>query len=76
MGRLRVLSGREVCAILEANGFSRIRQKGSHIVMQRRSVPGGSVTVVVPDHDELVTGTLASIIRQSGLARSLFEQTG
>ena len=73
MGRLRVLSGREVCAILEANGFSRIRQKGSHIVMQRRSVSGGSVTVVVPDHDELVTGTLASIIRQSGLARSLFE---
>jgi predicted RNA binding protein YcfA (HicA-like mRNA interferase family) len=32
-----------------------------------------TVTVPVPDHKELKTGTLASIIRQSGLGRELFE---
>jgi predicted RNA binding protein YcfA (HicA-like mRNA interferase family) len=31
-------------------------------------------TVPVPDHAELQIGTLTSIIRQSGVARSLFEQ--
>jgi len=33
-----------------------------------------TVTVPVPDHGELRIGTLASIIRQSGLPRSLFEE--
>ena len=72
MGKLRVLSGREVCAILSAHGFRRVRQKGSHILMQRRTGTG-TTTVPVPDHKELKTGTLRSVIRQSGLGRSLFE---
>ena len=33
----------------------------------------GTITVPVPDHEELRTGTLLSIIRQSGLSRSEFE---
>ena len=40
--------------------------------MQRR-IEGTTTTVPVPDHRELKLGTLASIIRQSGLARRLFE---
>ncbi len=40
--------------------------------MQRR-VRGSTRTVPVPDHDEIRLGTLQSIIRQSGLPRSLFE---
>lgn len=72
MGRLRVLSGQEACAILERHGFTRIRQRGSHIVMQRVT-SGGTITVPVPDHKELHTGTLRSIIRQSGLPRADFE---
>ena len=32
-----------------------------------------TVTVPVPDYDELKIGTLRSIIRQSGLPRILFE---
>lgn len=72
MGKLRVLSGREVCEILETEGFSAVRQRGSHVVMQKRS-GNTTTTVPVPDHSELKTGTLASIIRQSGLARRLFE---
>ena len=33
----------------------------------------GTVTVPVPEHGELRTGTLLSIIRQCGLPRSEFE---
>lgn len=72
MGRLRVLSGREVCNILAEHGFIQVRQRGSHIVMQKK-VESSTITVPVPNHDELRIGTLQSIIRQSGLPRALFE---
>ena len=73
MGRLRVLSGREVCRILQQHGFVEVRRRGSHIVMQRRT-DVGNVTVPIPDHCELAIGTLLSIIRQSGVARAEFEE--
>ncbi len=72
MGRLRVLSGREVCQILQQQGFDEVRRRGSHVVMQRRR-PEGTVTVPVPDHAEIKIGTLLSIIRQSGVPRAAFE---
>jgi predicted RNA binding protein YcfA (HicA-like mRNA interferase family) len=72
LGKLRVLSGQEVCAILERHGFVRVRQRGSHVVMQR-AADGGTTTVPVPDHNELKIGTLRSIIRQSGVTRAEFE---
>ena len=72
MGKLRVFSGRELCQLLAEQGFLEVRRRGSHVVMQK-DVEGGTITVPVPDHREIRTGTLMSIIRQSGLARSVFE---
>jgi predicted RNA binding protein YcfA (HicA-like mRNA interferase family) len=72
LGKLRVLSGREVCGILVRHGFIQVRQRGSHIVMQKRT-ENTTITVPVPNHPELRIGTLMSIIRQSQLSRSLFE---
>jgi predicted RNA binding protein YcfA (HicA-like mRNA interferase family) len=72
LGKLRVLSGKEVCRILESNGFVKIRQKGSHILMQKK-VQDSTITVPVPNHAEIKIGTLQSIIRQSGLPRNYFE---
>ncbi|MCY4014121.1 MAG: type II toxin-antitoxin system HicA family toxin [Gammaproteobacteria bacterium] len=72
MARLRVASGRQVCELLAENGFVQVRRHGSHVVMQK-SEGGTTVTVPVPDHRELRIGTLRSIIRQSGLPRSVFE---
>ena len=72
LGRLRVLSGREVCRILAAHGFAEVRRGGSHVVVKKADAEG-TVTVPVPDHGELRTGTLMSIIRQSGVPRSEFE---
>src|SRR5215469_4988341 len=35
VGKLRVLSGRDVCRIMEQHGFREVRRRGSHILMQR-----------------------------------------
>jgi predicted RNA binding protein YcfA (HicA-like mRNA interferase family) len=70
--KLRILSGREVCAILARNGFEEVRRRGSHIVVQKK-LSLGTITVPVPDHSEIRMGTLQSIIRQSGLPRNEFE---
>ncbi|GAB4203486.1 MAG: type II toxin-antitoxin system HicA family toxin [Coleofasciculaceae cyanobacterium] len=72
MAKLRVLSAREVCSILEQHGFAEVRRRGSHIIMQQQT-EDTTVTAVVPNYAEIRTGTLMSIIRQSGLPRSLFE---
>ena len=73
MPKLPVLSGQEVRRILEAHGYQQVRQRGSHLVMQK-SEEGGTTTIPVPDHSELRTGTLRSIIRQSGLAVEAFRR--
>ena len=72
MVRLKALSGRQVCTILARHGFEEVRRRGSHIIMQKK-LPIGTITVPIPNHDEIRIGTLQSIIRQSGLQRSEFE---
>jgi predicted RNA binding protein YcfA (HicA-like mRNA interferase family) len=71
MPKLRVFAAREICRILQENGFVKSRQSGSHIVLRRQTTDGGR-TVIVPNHSEIRRGTLKSIIEQSGLPRSLF----
>jgi predicted RNA binding protein YcfA (HicA-like mRNA interferase family) len=39
----------------------------------QRKIPGSTITVPIPDHQEIKIGTLLSIIRQSGLPKSEFE---
>ena len=50
-----------------------VRQRGSHMIMQRR-LENSTITVPVPNHRELSAGTLQSIIRQSRLLRDFFEE--
>ena len=57
---------------MAAQGFEQVRQRGSHIVMQKRE-GDSTVTVPVPDHREIRIGTLLAIIRQSGIKREVFE---
>jgi predicted RNA binding protein YcfA (HicA-like mRNA interferase family) len=72
LGKLKILSGKEVCRILAANGFAQVRQKGSHIIMQKKA-GHSTITVPVPNHSEIKIGTLQSIIRQSEIAKEAFE---
>lgn len=71
MPKLGVFSGAEICRLLEIEGFRVVRQRGSHIVMQRE-VGGVTATLPIPNHRTVRTGTLLSIIRQSGVSREKF----
>jgi predicted RNA binding protein YcfA (HicA-like mRNA interferase family) len=71
LGKLRIFSGGELTRLLSQHGFQQVRQRGSHVVMQK-VVDGRTVTVPVPMHHEIRIGTLQSI-RQTGLPRELFE---
>lgn len=71
MTRLPRISGRDCVAALVKAGFQFKRQRGSHIIL-RRETPFAQV--VIPDHSELDTGTLRSIIRQSGISSEEFLQ--
>jgi predicted RNA binding protein YcfA (HicA-like mRNA interferase family) len=66
LGKLKVLSGKELCKILEIFDFEYIRQKGSHIIMQKK-INDSTITIPAPDHKELKQGTLKSIIRKSNI---------
>jgi predicted RNA binding protein YcfA (HicA-like mRNA interferase family) len=61
LARLRVFPGRELCRLLEEHGFVELRQRGSHIVMQKR-VEESTVTVPVPNHPEIRSGTQVAVI--------------
>jgi len=53
----------------------RVRQKGSHILM-REEASSSTITVPVPDREELRRGTLLAIIKQSGLSRVSLTRIG
>jgi len=61
----RGMSGKEVVKALQRAGFYVKRQKGSHIVLRRDSP---FAQVVVPDHNSVDTGTLASILDGADLS--------
>ena len=72
MPKLAGFSGKEVISILQKSfGFLFVSQKGSHIKL-RKTVDGKVVTVIVPDHKELATGTLRNILRQAGIEAEKF----
>ena len=65
----RRLSSAEIVRILSVNGFGFVTQKGSH---QKFRNADGRTVIVPADRREIPMGTVSSIIRQSGLDRSLF----
>jgi len=71
MPKLPVLSGREVIKALSKIGFEAKRQRGSHIILVKRTKEGKRA-LVVPNHKEIDKGTLIEIIRQAGLKREEF----
>jgi len=64
MPKLPTLSGNELINALTKAGFRKIRQKGSHVSLQK-----GKYKTVVPLHNELAKGTLLGILRQCGLTK-------
>ncbi|MBK7357638.1 MAG: type II toxin-antitoxin system HicA family toxin [Saprospiraceae bacterium] len=69
---MKTISGKDICLILSQHGFIKVRQKVSHVIMQKLS-DDSTITVPVPMHKEIKIGTLHSIIRQSELSKRDFE---
>jgi len=65
MPTLPNLSGKAVIKAFERDGWTKARQRGSHVVMVK---DGSMATLSVPDHKEVAKGTLRSLIRASGLS--------
>jgi predicted RNA binding protein YcfA (HicA-like mRNA interferase family) len=59
------MRSRDVIAALEAGGWRKAAQKGSHIQLKHPTKPG-RVTVPHPERD-IPLGTLRSIEKQSGM---------
>ncbi len=71
MPKLPSVSGERVIRALKRAGFVELRQKGSHVSLEKR-VSGKVFKAVVPIHSELAKGTLSDILKQSGLSLEEF----
>ncbi|MGH2987580.1 MAG: type II toxin-antitoxin system HicA family toxin [Solirubrobacterales bacterium] len=63
--RQPVVSGKALVRALEQDGWSVVRQRGSHLRLKK---PGRRHALVVPLHKELKKGTLAGILRDAGMS--------
>jgi predicted RNA binding protein YcfA (HicA-like mRNA interferase family) len=68
MSRLPDVSGAELVKALQKAGFIILRQRGSHVSMERVDSTGQRRTIV-PMHREIARGTLHDILKQTGLTR-------
>ncbi len=71
--RLPILSGFEVVRRLKRAGFIAVRQKGSHVRLEK--FDGERVLkITVPLHKQIKKGTLNRIIKDAGLTLEEFRE--
>ena len=68
MRKLPLISGKKLIAALKRDGFIEVRQKGSHVSLQKIT-SGRTYKTVVPLHRELAKGTLLDILQQTELEK-------
>jgi len=56
-----------IVAALQRLGFSKVRQRGSHIRMQK-PLPGRQIKITVPAHRPVKRSTLSHILKQAEIA--------
>lgn len=64
MGRLGNISGKEAVKAFGKAGWLVMGQVGSHVVMTKAGV---RANLSIPQHKELSTGTLRTLIRAAGM---------
>jgi len=57
---------REVIAMVEADGWHRVRQRGSHR-QYKHPTKQGLVTIAGHPGDDMAAGTINSVLKQAGL---------
>jgi predicted RNA binding protein YcfA (HicA-like mRNA interferase family) len=60
------LSYKKVIAALGRAGFEKVRQRGSHIRVEK-DTPEGRIKLTIPAHKPIKRATLSHIIREAGL---------
>ncbi len=71
--KLPQISGIEIIKILHKFGFATIRQRGSHVRLEKMA-NSETIKLTVPLHNKLKKGTLLSIIKASKINEKEFEQ--
>ena len=66
--KLPIISGKKLVAALKKVGFVEVRQRGSHVSMEKVTL-NNTYRTVVPMHKELAKGTLLDILHQTGMNR-------
>lgn len=71
MPSLPVISGADAVRAFSRDGWTAVRQRGSHIIMVKE---GSYASLSVPNHREVARGTLRSLVRDAGLTPDEFIQ--
>lgn len=71
MSKVPSLNYQEVIAALQRGGWVVVRQKGSHVRLQKRS-PDRVLKLTVPAHRPVKRSTLSHIIKQAHLSLEEF----
>ncbi len=71
MHKLPILSGKEIIKVLTKIGFVETRQKGSHVILKRKTT-GREIGCVVPLDKEVALGTLKGILKQANVSPEEF----
>jgi predicted RNA binding protein YcfA (HicA-like mRNA interferase family) len=71
VSKLPICSGEKAIRAFQRAGWTRDRQRGSHVTLTKPGVP---VVLTVPLHAELGPGLLRSLIRKAGLIPDEFRE--
>lgn len=71
--KLPQISGKEMIKILTKFGFVAVRQRGSHVQLEKANVTE-IIRLTVPLHPQLKRGTLSHIIKASKIDEKEFEK--
>jgi len=69
--RLPACSGADVIRAFERNGWTKVRQHGSHVTLVKAGSP---LVLTVPLHRQLDRGLLRALIRKAGIAVADFSK--
>lgn len=70
MSKLQNISAKEICEIIEKQGYKLLRQKGSHLIFKNAE----NKIVVIPNHKILKIGTTLQILKAIGLSKDYFKK--
>jgi len=69
--KLPLISSSKLIKVLSKEGFKFLKQKGSHISLQKKT-ENKTLLVIIPRRKQIKRGTLLNILRQAGMTRDDF----